>query len=227
MPADKTVSIIIPIYNNWALTHQCLFDIFQKCFPVDEVIIVNDNSPDPTVYAGLEWWKNQAFLPIREVRLEKNVMFLRASNIGLKKATGDIKILLSNDVRIYGNVSQSILNLLTEDEHQLVGGRYLDWKTGWNDFGDAVFPYLEGWLLAATAKGWEDLGYFDEQYVPSDMEDVDLSATAGMLGYKLTALPPEMTNHLGGQSIGFNSAREAITIANKEKFKKKWMELDE
>lgn len=225
MRVAKTVSIVIPIYNKWSLTHQCLFDIFQKCFPVDEVIIVNDNSPDPDVYTGLEWWKQQEMLPIREIRLEKNVMFLKATNIGLKKATGDIIITTSNDVRIFQNISQAIINLLNDDDQQLIGGRLLDWDTGWNTFGTAMFPYLEGWLLAATRSGWADLGYFDEQYAPSDMEDVDLSATAGMMGYKLTALPSDMTQHLGAQSIGYNPEREKITLANKEKFRKKWIEI--
>lgn len=164
-------------------------------------------------------------LPIREIRLEKNVMFLKATNIGLKKATGDIIITTSNDVRIFQNISQAIINLLNDDDHQLIGGRLLDWDTGWNTFGTAMFPYLEGWLLAATRSGWEDLGYFDEQYAPSDMEDVDLSATAGMMGYKLTALPSDMTQHLGAQSIGYNPEREKITLANKEKFRKKWIEI--
>lgn len=218
-----TVSIVIPIHNNWQLTHQCLLDIYQKCSLVDEVIVVNDCSTDEAVYSGLEWWKRTKLLPIRHLRLDKNVMFLKASNIGMKKATGDVIILLSNDVRLRGNIVAPILDALRENERRLIGGRYLDWGTGWNQFGTTVFPYLEGWLLAATKDAWEELGYFDEIFAPSDFEDVDISTTARNNGYELWSLSPELTNHLGAQSIGFNPAREAITIANKEKFRQKWM----
>lgn len=220
-----TVSIVIPIYNKWALTHQCLYDIQSRCSveSVDEVLIVNDNSPDEDVRVGLKWWKDTGMLPIREIRLDKNVMFLKASNIGMKKATGDIIILLSNDVRIIRDIVQPTVDILKNDDETLVGGRLLDWDTGWNTFNGRIFPYLEGWLLAATSQGWKKLGYFDERYVPSDMEDVDIATTAIEAGYALTPLSPDITHHLGGQSIGFNPARESITTENREKFRKKWI----
>jgi GT2 family glycosyltransferase len=217
------VSIVIPIFNNWKLTHQALFDVHQKCSLVDEVLVVNDCSTDEEVYSGLKWWKDTGLVPIRHLKLSENVMFLKASNIGIQRATGDVVILMSNDVRLHGNIVAPILDVLKSNERTLIGGRYLDWGTGWNQFGTTIFPYLEGWLLAATKEGWKELGYFDERYVPSDFEDVDLSTTARINSFNLHSLPEDMTTHLGGQSIGFNPAREAITIANKEKFKAKWL----
>jgi GT2 family glycosyltransferase len=218
------VSIVIPTYNHYSLLHQCLYDIYNKCTHVDEVIIVNDNSTDEDVYKGLNWWKSLKMLPLRELRLDKNVMFLKASNIGMKAATGDLIILLSNDVRINHDIVQPIIDAVW-DRKSLVGGRLLDWDTGWNTFSGTIYPYLEGWLLAARKETWEQLGYFDERFVPSDMEDVDISTTARLLGYELVAIPYEYTHHLGGQSIGFNPAREEITLKNKQKFKEKWIDL--
>ncbi|MEK6882660.1 MAG: hypothetical protein AABY22_23765, partial [Nanoarchaeota archaeon] len=74
-----------------------------------------------------------------------------------------------------------------------------------------------------TRNAWDELFYFDEQFAPSDMEDIDLSTKAYALGYDLVALPSDMTHHIGGQSIGFNPEREKITLINKEKFKNKWI----
>lgn len=217
------VSFVIPTYNHYALLHQILYDIYQTCSLVDEVLVVNDASTDEDVYNGLAWWKKAEMLPIREIRLETNHMFLKASNIGLKKAVGDVIILISNDVRVRKDVSTEIYKILSDVPHSIVGGRLLDFDTGWNKFDYHLFPYLEGWLLATTKTNWKELKYFDERFSPSDMEDIDLSTTALKLGYGLIPLPEGYTQHLGGQSIGFSPEREAITIANKEKFRKKWI----
>lgn len=217
------VSIVIPIYNKWELTHQALFDIYSKCSPVHEVIVVDDCSTDKNVYEGIQWWKNTGLLGLRYVKLSENVMFLRASNVGMKKATGDVIVLLSNDVRLHRDIVFPIVEAIKINEKTLIGGRYLGFDTGWNQFNGTVFPYLEGWLLAATKSGWEELGYFDERYAPSDMEDVDLSTTARDKGYSLYSLMSDLTTHIGAQSIGYHPDREKITIANKEKFRSKWI----
>ena len=82
---------------------------------------------------------------------------------------------------------------------------------------------MEGWLLATTSKGWAELGYFDGRYTPCDFEDVDLSTQAMSMGYDLVALNSPALRHMGGQSSGFNSAREAQTRINQKKFEEKWI----
>jgi GT2 family glycosyltransferase len=222
----KTFSFVIPTYNHYNLLHQCLYDIYQKCSPVDEVIVVDDCSTDQDYHDGLRWWVGNGMLPIRVVKMKENSMFLKASNAGLKRATGDIVCLLSNDVRLHKDIVTQISDMINSYERCLIGGRYLAFDTGWNTFGAAMFPYLEGWLLATSRESWEELDYFDTRFAPSDMEDVDLSATARMRGYHLLPLDDRATTHMGGQSIGFNPEREAITIVNKEKFRKKWVAVE-
>lgn len=220
----KTFSFVIPTYNHYDLLHQVLFDIYKNCRPVDEVIVVDDCSTDDGYQSGLSWWKMNGMLNIRHVKTKENYGFLKASNVGLKKSTGDVICLLSNDVRLIGNVSKEVLDALSEKRGgTLVGGRLLDFDTGWNEFNGRIFSYLEGWLLATTKGAWKELGYLDEQFAPHDFEDVDLSTTALALGYKLIALPSELTHHIGGQSIGFHPEREEITKRNREVFKHKWI----
>lgn len=188
-----------------------------------EVIIVNDGCTEKESFEGLEWWKVQGMLPVKELRLEDNVGFLLASNTGMKSAAGDIICLISNDVRIKGDIVKHIDYIIHGQAKSLIGGRFLDFDTGWNTFGNVTFPYCEGWLLAATKLGWEDLGYFDERYVPNDFEDVDISVTASSKkGYYLLSLPEKDTQHTGAQSIKYSPEREALTKRNREKFRKKW-----
>src|SRR5271157_1400999 len=100
------VSIVIPSYNHWALTHTLLYSLYQlESEDLNEVVLVDDCSQEAEVVQGEHWWKDNGMfkgraIDFRCLRLELNVGFLKASNIGLKEATGDIKILLSNDVTI-------------------------------------------------------------------------------------------------------------------------------
>lgn len=220
----KTFSFVIPTYNRYDLLHQVLYDIYKNCSPVHEVVVVDDSSTEDSYQNGLRWWKGNGMLPIRHVKTDENRGFLRASNIGLKKAKGDIICLLSNDVRVHGNIVKAITDFIASERGgTLVGGRMIDWDSGWNTFDDRTFKYLEGWLLATTQNAWKELGYFDDVFAPSDYEDVDLSTTALSLGYELLSLPEELTHHIGGQSIGFNPEREKITQENQKKFRKKWL----
>jgi GT2 family glycosyltransferase len=219
-------SIVIPIYNKWALTHQILFDIFKHCSGDYEVIIVNDHSPETDVRAGMDWWHQCKMLNLKEIILPENLMFLKASNVGLREADGEYVITVSNDVRIQMDLTSHVKALLHKNPKQLIGGRLLNWDTGWNTFKGVIYPYLEGWLLATTRAGWEELDYFDERFAPSDMEDVDISTKARRLGYELSPLHHLDIHHVGAQSIGYNPEREAITIQNKKKFEEKWTSLD-
>lgn len=216
-------SFVIPTYNKYELVHQCFYDIVQKCSLVHEVIVMDNGSTQEEIFTGLNWWKGTGLLPLRVIRTEENLGFLRASNLGMKKATGDIVCLLSNDVRLYGDIVHRIQHILKADNMTLVGGRLLDWNTGWNVFGNRMFPYIEGWLLAATKEMWEQVGYFDERYAPNDFEDVDLSTSFIHVGGRLEALPEDITHHMGAQSIGYSPEREKITKINQKKFKEKWV----
>lgn len=208
-----TFSFVIPAYGNWAGLHQLLWDIYKNCSIPDEVIVMDDGGD----LNGLPWWIEQDMLPIKLVQNKKNLGFLKNSNKGLKLATGDVACLVSTDVRIF----RDITNLLYRRD-ALWGGRYLDWDTGWNTFDGKVYPYLEGWILGASNRTWQDLGYFDEQFSPNDMEDVDLSTKARGMGYDLMEFPNGSVLHMGAQSIPYSPERASITLQNKRKFEEKW-----
>lgn len=217
--------VVIPVYNHYDLTNKLLYSLLKKEKEnIGKIVIVDDCSPQQEVTDGLNWWKEQWDV-IEVVRNEENLGFLRSSNLGLHLASvsvDDNLILLSNDVLIYGKFIEQIVEYL-KNQKSLVGGIVYQRDTGWNKFGEKIFPYLEGWLLATTSKGWAELGYFDERYTPCDFEDVDLSTQAMSMGYDLVALNSPALRHMGGQSIGFNSAREAQTRINQKKFEEKWI----
>lgn len=230
------VSIVIPTYNHWDMSHNQLFQLYKKEKKnIDYVLLVDDCSPDEEVQNGIKWWKadwkeKPDPMPIHCLTNPQNIGFLLSSNVGLRKVSGiddtkpdDIIILLSSDVLINGEFVPQIVEILGGNPKSLVGGILYSKDTGWNKFNEKIFPYLEGWLLATTVSGWQELGYFDERFSPNDFEDVDISTTALSLGYELIPLNNPAVHHIGAQSLGYNDKRLALTNSNKKKFEEKWI----
>lgn len=217
-------SICIPAFNNWELTHSLLFDIYNN-FPQDvEIIVVDDCSTDNMVMAGLVWWydgilKNR----LRIIKNEKNVGFLRTANFGVSKATGDVVMLISNDVKISDKtIVPKLEEIFSKSEvPTLVGNRLLDYDTGWNTIDGKIHSYLEGWFLCFKKSDWELWHGFDTRYTTCDFEDVDLSTTVLSKGGKLVVLGADII-HMGAQSYKYSPEREANTKENQERWRNKW-----
>jgi GT2 family glycosyltransferase len=221
--------IVIPCYNHYELTNQLLFSLYQREVQnIDSVLVVDDSSTDEEVLAGLRWWGKQGILPLSSLSLSVNKGFLRTAKEGMKLVTSrqdrtDLLILMSNDVKIQGKFVSQIQDIVTNNPKSLVGGILYTQDTGWNKFGNKIFPYLEGWLLATTIGNWKELEYFDDCYSPCDFEDVDLSTTALSRGYELVPLNNPALVHMGGGTIGYNPEREKQTKINQKKFEEKWL----
>jgi len=218
--------VIIPVYNHWELCHNLLWKMYRNDNKsISSVLVVDDCSTDANVEDGARWWSDKAgMLKVTYLQTPSNLGFLKTSNLGLSQFKEndpeDVLVLISTDVEYQGSIMPTTMELASLNS--LVGGRLLYGDTGWNKFGDKVFPYLEGWFLAASQSNWSKLGLFDERYAPYDFEDVDLSTKAISLGMDLCPLNHPSLKHLGGQSIGFSATREAQTLANRRKFAEKW-----
>jgi GT2 family glycosyltransferase len=223
------ISIILPFYNHWDLTHQRLMDIHKFLSEDVEVILVNDASTDTDCDGGVAFWqKADTRQNIRYVKNKKNLGFGGSMNRGAKVADGEILVFLSNDVVITNNFTGQIERIIENEENALIGGRIVYWSAGWNQFihngKEFVVPYVEGWLVACTRKVWDNLGGFDLLYGKYAFEDIDLSTTAITLGYKLVGLDSPHLKHIGGQTAKYTEERMRITEENKEKYIKKWQD---
>jgi len=221
------ISIIIPFYNNWHLTHSRLMEM-HKFAPDDcEIVLINDASTDVEVEGGVAFWQNgDTRQPIRYHKNKKNLGFGGSMNKGAELARGDVLVFLSNDVISSNNFISQIKRKLDENENLLIGGRIVYWPGGWNEFEHKgkkfTVPYCEGWLLACTQKVWDNLGGFDPRYGKYAFEDIDLSTTAVSLGYELFGLNSPHLKHVGGATAKYDAHRMEYTIKNKEKYIEKW-----
>lgn len=212
------ISIIVPVWNRCDLTMQFLYQHWAQARGNNAEFVVVDNGSTDNTAAILETWKLRMKGQLVILRNEVNRGFGPGHNQGAAVAGGNILIFLSNDVAALGDYLAPLQE--TVENGALYGAELLSHDTGWNKFDGQVIPYLAGWCIAATRPTWDELGGWDERYVPCDYEDLDLSYTAMKKGFKLVNLDLPL-RHAFGQSAR-NLDRQAITMRNRAQFMEKW-----
>jgi len=217
------ISIAILVYNGWSYTSKLLMDVSAYCSHVHEIVLVDNCSTDPQVSRGLALFVADKSLPVRVVKTKENSGFIGGMNFAISQCTGDVVALLTNDIRILNpKFVDLVVGRFEEDEYILLGAQCHSHDVGWNRFGNTIFPYMNGHILIATNKFWEESGGFDTRYSPSDFEDVDISTTALKKGYRLSVLPENTIAHVGGGTYGYTAERLERTHRNKQLFAEKW-----
>lgn len=89
-------SIIIVNWNTGDLLLNCIESIYNHCdFEELEIIVVDNNSEDGSIQLV-----EDKFTETRMIKLNKNVGFAKANNIGYSEATGDYIFFLNPDTRL-------------------------------------------------------------------------------------------------------------------------------
>lgn len=216
--------VVTLMHDKQHLTNDLISDLtLHENENIDAMIVV-DNGSYPKVSPNA--WVGRSNFPVVIERIDENIGFTLGANYGLLEASKlsdySLIFLISNDVHIRSPFIKKAEEILLSKK-ALLGNRHINWDTGWNGFNGEVFDYLEGYFLAMTNRGWKDVSYFDVNYAPCDMEDVDLSTKAKMYGYKLVSLNNPNIVHLGAGTYGYTPEREAITKRNKIYFREKWV----
>lgn len=242
---NPVVSIVIPAYNQFGYTYQCLKSIRENSGEVSyEVILADDCSTDITKEI------QKAVKNILVVRTETNLLFLRNCNNAAAYARGKYILFLNNDTQVQEGWLEPLVNLCERDDTigmtgsklvysdgtlQEAGG--IIWKdgSGWN-YGrndDAMKPeynyvrevdYISGAAIMIRADLWKEIGGFDEYFAPAYCEDSDLAFQVREKGYRVVYQPLSVVVHFEGKSNGtdLNSGTKHYQIENSRKLREKW-----
>ncbi len=236
---ERTVSIIIPLYNKAEYTKRCLEGIFANDNGAIryELILVDNASSD-----GTDELLKSFTGDIQVITNRKNLGFAKACNQGARLATGDYLLFLNNDTIPKPGWLEPLLDGMEVDGADICGARllYPDGKVqhagvAFNEegIGYHIFSGFHGNNPAVTRKRFmqcvtaacmmirrtlfQELAGFDEGYV-NGYEDVDLCLRAGTLDKKILYVPESTLIHFEESSEGRKSHEES----NARRYLSRW-----
>lgn len=243
-----TVSIVIPVYNEFDYTYNCLKSIKERSGNVTyEILIANDCSTDLTTEI------DKIITGIQVITTEKNLRFLLNCNNAAKHAKGEYILFLNNDTQVQENWLQPLVDLMEQDSTigmtgsklvyadgrlQEAGGIFWKDASAWN-YGNRCNPedpeynyvkdadYISGAAIMIRHNLWKEIGGFDETFVPAYYEDSDLAFEVRKHGYRVVYQPLSVVIHFEGVSNGTDTStgQKRYQVVNQQKFYDKWKEV--
>lgn len=242
---NPLVSIVIPVYNQFAYTYYCVQSILKNSGDIPyEILIANDCSTDLTTQI------EQIIPGVKCITTEQNVRFVLNCKNAAKYAKGKYLLFLNNDTQVMENWLESLVTLIESAEDiGMVGSKLIYpngllqeaggilWRDGsaWN-YGNRQNPglpefnyvkqvdYISGAAIMLYRSLWEEIGGFDELFVPAYCDDSDLAFTVRKMGYRVMYQPKSVVVHFEGISNGTDtsSGQKQYQIVNSQKFYEKW-----
>lgn len=245
---NPLVSIVIPVYNQFDYTYHCLESILRHSGSVSyEILLADDCSTDLTKEI------EKIITGIHVIRNQTNLRFLLNCNNAAAQAKGKYILFLNNDTQVQADWLHPLVELMESDQTVGLTGSKLVYSNGhlqeaggifWNDasawnYGHMQNPedpeynyvkevdYISGASLMIRRSLWEEIGGFDQRFVPAYYEDSDLAFEVRRHGYRVVYQPLSVVVHFEGVSNGtdITSGQKAYQTVNQQKFYEKWKDV--
>ncbi len=204
------VTIIIPCFNGWTYTKECLKSIFNSNYINYNVIVINDGSTDETGSALKQYYSN-----VEEITGDGSLWWSKSMNLGFKQAVenqADYVLVLNNDVIIDANTISNLVKTAISYPNSIVGcliynlqnkkliwsaGGIMKWpwpgevQLGMNEYDNNQYngirnvDWTPGMGTLINTKFLFNLDFYDEKYMPQYLSDVDLCLRAKKRGYSI------------------------------------------
>lgn len=191
-------NIIIPVWNEFELTRDCINSVIKNTIYPYSLIII-DNASDVQTRKYLEGLKENKSLELTLIRNEKNVGFVKAVNQGIGKADAPYICLLNNDTQVAPGWLTEMIKVAESRENIGIvnpNSNTLGWKAKRGQTPEVIANELKCYAGDWSQLGWAtgfcmlikskiiaEVGIFDEIYGMGTFEDADFSKRAQKLGY--------------------------------------------
>ena len=238
-------SIVIPVFNRWDLTSQCL-DSLKKNLPdlPIEIILVDNASTDETSEKAPSYSWNK-HISYRYIRNDKNEFFARACNRGALNTHSEWVLFLNNDTECLPfSLTQALARLIQPHAPSALGARLLYPDSTIQhggiqmQYGLPVHIAYNQPRFSSTANSYQELDAvtgaclfirrnifvdsqgFDESFV-NGYEDVDLCVRLRIAGHSIGYEPSVEIIHHESKSPG----RKDRDVQNTLHFLKRWSRI--
>ncbi len=226
-------SVIIPVYNKWELTVQCMRSL-KACTQeyAYEVIVVDNASSDDTLTC-LDVLGRELFgAAFHAIHLSENRNFGPACNLGAQKAQAPLLFFLNNDTVLTPRWAPPLVESFAKNHDLAAVGPLLLYENNTVQHVGVVFGVtrplhiyryfpsthpavlkerdvqsLTGAALLVQRKLFLSVGGFYEAYC-NGFEDVDLCLHMHNIGMKLRCIPKSIIYHLESQTPGRDKNNE-------------------
>jgi N-acetylglucosaminyl-diphospho-decaprenol L-rhamnosyltransferase len=222
---SSSVDVVIVAYNRYELTASCLRHLRAQTFENRVILVDNGSTDDTRARIRAEW-------PAVQLEcFEENRGFAEACNRGVAAGSGEIVVLLNNDVDARSDFLERLVAPLEGDPKVGAvaalmlqpGERLIDSAGLTADVTLGGFPRLQGLdvaqarserpVLAGPAgtaaayrrTAWKEVGGLDEA-IFAYMEDFDLALRLRSAGWKAVLASDAVGVHLGSATHGHRSA---------------------
>jgi GT2 family glycosyltransferase len=202
-------SIIIPVFNQVSFTQKCVNDLMNLSSD-HEVIIVDNNSTDGTSDFIKSFMENKSDdkPDFKYIRINENLGFGAANNIGVEKSEGEYLLFLNNDVAVLKNKSKWLDDLTKDAGDKLISSQAGLLNNNFNFVRESSephvlqdkFEYLSGWSVLGSRKTFNQIAkeegvIWSKKYF-AYFEDVHLSWKARQLGITMEVVKTPL-HHFG------------------------------
>ncbi len=232
---NPLVSVIVVNYNRAQLLRDCLTSLLSQTYDPLEIIVIDNGSTDDSVAVVNEFGCER----LRLIRLETNLGFGRANNIGISEARGSFVALLNNDAMAQPDWVERMMEVALRDGQARIGmwackillfnSRVIDKAghliyadgqnrgrgTGQVDRGqyeqveDALFP--DGCAALYLKEAVNEAGGFDPDFF-AYADDADLGLRLQLLGWGCRYVPDAVVRHRHSATSGAYSERKIYLV---------------
>lgn len=242
---DPAVSLVIPVFSGADLTLACLKSIRERTTHVAYEVILVDDDADEETKELLERVHGARIL-----RNDENLGYLRSMNRGASIARGRWLVLFNNDTEVREGWLRAMLDCAeSAGDIGVVTPKFIYpdgclneagaviWRDGTGvNYGRGDPPdlfqyeyrretdYGSAAALMVNTELWNEIGGFDERFMPMYYEDVDICFAARERGKRVMYEPAAVVVHLEGGTVGTDTGAglKRHQEENEPKFRSKW-----
>lgn len=232
-----TCDIIIPVWNNFDLTRDCVESVFRNTRFAFRLIIVDNGSDVPTAdyLHGLANDKKEKVLLVRN---NVNQGFVKAVNEGIRRSDAVYVCLLNNDTKVTSGWLEEMIKVAEKEKHagiinansNTLGCKLKPWQSLESLAGElkahsgeyTILAWATGFCMLIKREVIEKIGLFDEVYGMGNFEDADFSKRARKIGYSSVCAVASYVYHRERRSFVRFKRFDRDFNRNKEIFYSKW-----